>query len=404
MLVLTRPPNDNFTFRTFFNLANRIKQPNDKFYLWSASLDPSTDFGVILKDNFLEHQTEVLYREELFRNIKNDLIILGIKDHLTSNSFNPLTEPCPNLVSYIKDMFEFYHNKNFIVFTSLENLSSYVDNKNAHLISWGGDITNQSNLYPKINPVINKNFSSKKTYLSLNRNNRLNRVLTLGTLFGLNLHDCGLISCMFKDSITNFNSNDFSSYFKKDYDKVISLGILEASTFEYSISDDRNIYPDADNNNYDNFLNKLENYYTNTFIEIIAETSFTEDCFLVTEKTLNSIYGCNFPIFISSKGIVTFLRGMGFDMFDDIINHSYDSIDNPIERCFQAINLNRRLLEDIDHTKNVWKNNKERLLNNVEFAKTGMYKFYQKRTEDQFNLVINKLIQKRIIDGNQLSN
>ena len=403
MLILSRPPNDTFTFRTFFNLTSKIKKPNDSFYLWSAAIDPETDFGVILKDNRLEHQTEVLYREELFRNIKNDLVIIGIKDHLTSRPFNPLTHPCPNLVSYIKDMFNFYHNKTFIVFTSLENLDSYIDNKNAHLIPWGGDITNQSNLYPKLNPVTNKNFSSKTTYLSLNRNNRLNRTLVLGALFGLNLQNYGLISCMFKDSIDSINSKEFSSYFNNNYNELINVGILAASKFEYPICDDRKIYPNEDNNNYNNFLNKLENYYTDTFVEIIAETSFTESCFLVTEKTLNSIYGCNFPIFISSKGIVNFLRNMGLDMFDDIINHSYDTIDNPVERCVQAIQLNQQLLTDIDYTKKVWQDNKERFLNNVQFVKTRMYEFYQNRTQTQFNFVINTLVQRGIIDDDQLS-
>ena len=53
------------------------------------------------------------------------------------------------------------------------------------------------------------------------------------------------------------------------------------------------------------------------------------------------------PIVIGHPGIVEHCRRMGFDMFDDIVNTSYDSISNDqgLERAEQALALNRDLIE-----------------------------------------------------------
>ena len=131
------------------------------------------------------------------------------------------------------------------------------------------------------------------------------------------------------------------------------------------------------------------NYYRETFVEIITETSCTERCFNLTEKTLNSIYGKSFPILISSPGIVAFLRSMGMDVFDDIIDHSYDEIENPIDRIYQAINSNRELLTDTNKAKELWKANEHRFIKNIDFAKHQLYNFFTQRTTDKFHELIN---------------
>ena len=39
------------------------------------------------------------------------------------------------------------------------------------------------------------------------------------------------------------------------------------------------------------------------------------------------------PLFIASPGYVEQLRKLGFDLFDDIINHDYDKEDFILKRC-----------------------------------------------------------------------
>jgi hypothetical protein len=43
-----------------------------------------------------------------------------------------------------------------------------------------------------------------------------------------------------------------------------------------------------------------------------------------TEKTTKTYRMCQFPLWITVAGFVNYQRGLGFDVFDDIINHSYD--------------------------------------------------------------------------------
>jgi hypothetical protein len=140
-----------------------------------------------------------------------------------------------------------------------------------------------------------------------------------------------------------------------------------------------------------NFKNSLSSYYDKTFVELIGETSYTEPAFNLTEKTLNSIYASNFPIWISSKGTVKFLRDMELDVFDDIIDHSYDLVENPIDRMYKALTDNERLLKDLENTKKLWSDNKHRFLNNINFAKNNLYSFYENRSLLKFKEAISSL-------------
>lgn len=394
MPIIKRPPNDQFTFRLYFQLINKIKVPFDPIYSWSPVFDPS--YKGIKWDPYEgkgEDEYEIDYRYALIDSIRNELVVLGIKDHLTNNNYNPWKETVPVMVQNLKDLFNFYSQKTFILLTSLENLEVYIDSPNCKIIPWGGDITNQQTEYQNLEPILEKNFDSRLNYLCLNRNPRSHRAALVSLLYGMNLQSSGLISCMFYKDITNIDN-----FLEWDFDsKQISIqknivdGFNLLQNEPFSITDDRNIYKTSLNDNVSNFKNKLSHYYKDTFVEIISETSFTEKPFLLTEKTLNSIYGMSFPILICSKGSVEFLRTIGFDMFDDIIDHSYDTIENPIDRLFIALEKNRRILSDNKYVKDLWIKNQSRLELNVKIAKTKMYDFYRNRTTEKFDFCLNEL-------------
>jgi hypothetical protein len=90
---------------------------------------------------------------------------------------------------------------------------------------------------------------------------------------------------------------------------------------------------------------------------------------MITEKTLHSIFGCSFPIWISSAGTVAYLEQLGIDVFRDIIDHSYDNILDPIDRLVTAIDSNRRILSDLTYARQLWIKSKDRFLANVNFMK-----------------------------------
>lgn len=399
MPILKRPPNDDFTFRLFFQLANGIKD-SSKIYMWSSVLEP--DYYLKWYDEELGwcEEYELDYRKQLIDNIRSDTVVIGIKDHLSSNTqFNPWLHKMPVIVEMLSDMCTYYSDKKFIIFTSLENLEYYLKNDNVTIIPWGGDITNQQLEYPTITPIINKNLNSQSTFLSLNRNNRIHRAMLVSLLYGMNLESNGLISWMHKDNVDNLFT-DNSWIFNPDQShikQIIESGFNKVKNTSLSINDDVDIYKTMKqdifsnkkkystlhNDNVSNFKNSLSNYYQNTFVEIVSETTYTEKSYLLTEKTLNSIYGCCFPIMISGQGSVAFLREIGFDVFDDIINHNYDSIDNPVDRLYSAINDNLELLSNNDRTKEIWVSCKNRFLKNVETAKLPMYNFFKNRATEK---------------------
>jgi hypothetical protein len=386
MSILKRPPGDDFTFRLFFKLTNQIKKPKDIFYFWSICIDPAYNQISHFIGTQQFYENEITYRNIIINTVKTDLIIIGVKDHLTSNDFNPWVNNVPAMVVWLQQMLEFYHDKQIILFTSVENLTAYITNANVTIIPWGGDITNHQKEYLKLDPVLDKNFDSNYNYLSLNRNKRSHRAMLISLLYGLNLEQHGLISCMFKDKIENLF--DYTQWPVPDK-SIFENGFNKFKSSELLLNDDPKIYTNNTNDNANNFKNKLTNYYQNVFVEVITETSYTEKCFNLTEKTLNSIYGSCFPILICSQGSVAFLRNMGMDMFDDIIDHSYDIIEDPATRMYTAITNNIKVLTDNTLIKQLWKDNEYRFIKNIDFAKTRLYNFYTQRTTDKFHELIN---------------
>ena len=70
-------------------------------------------------------------------------------------------------------------------------------------------------------------------------------------------------------------------------------------------------------------------------------------------------------------------------MFDDIVDHSYDLISNPIDRIVTAIESNRILLTDANHAKQSWKACRSRFERNIEVIR-NIYSWYEQRTRQKF--------------------
>jgi hypothetical protein len=89
-----------------------------------------------------------------------------------------------------------------------------------------------------------------------------------------------------------------------------------------------------------------------SFINVISETSYERtdkyndgiDFPGLTEKTFKSILLSQLPLFLSSYKTVYHYRLLGFDAFDDIIDHSYDLIEDPNERIVAVATELERLV------------------------------------------------------------
>lgn len=98
----------------------------------------------------------------------------------------------------------------------------------------------------------------------------------------------------------------------------------------------------AGSTNEENFK-RLGNVYGKCAFNIVTETVYDEFPGLYSEKTLFAFLAHQIPILIGTPRLVEKLRLAGFDMFDDIVDHSYDMMHNHC-RVEQALNLNREVI------------------------------------------------------------
>lgn len=386
--IISRPPIDDFSFKLLYQTLYEIDSltPVDCFYAHSYHLEHhyykvSKTYNPETKEiEYSELLTGQKNRYFLEKKLKSNNILLAIKDHLSGDKqyYNDYL----HTLEYFKFIFNKHLDKQFFFCTSLENIKSYIFEKNVKIIHMGGDIVNQHLDYKKLNPIIDKNFNSKYNFISLNRNFRIQRLVLLCLLFHFDLQNLGLISCMFNKKLKEYEHH-LADVVNPDIREKLFLGFDKLINYNDFISDNFEIYKNLANDNASNFQNRLKDLYKNTFLEIVSETTFFEECFLITEKTANCFLGCNFPIILNSKGSVNFLRTIGFDMFDDVINHDYDNIDNPFERMYYAINDNKEILMDSAKIKKLWIKNIDRFKQNVNCLKTTMYDFYSNRFKQE---------------------
>jgi hypothetical protein len=94
--------------------------------------------------------------------------------------------------------------------------------------------------------------------------------------------------------------------------------------------------------------------YDKTLINLVTETYYFNNLnkfseMFISEKSWKPFIAKQIPIIIGPRGIVSRIRNFGFDMFDDIVDHSYD--DEPDStRLFSAVNSLNRVINDFNIT------------------------------------------------------
>lgn len=308
---------------------------------------------------------------------QKDTIVLFVKDHFRVKTDNSWLSMDTEIGTYYKNLFEFYPNKRFILVTSLENLDKEITSPNVTIIPMGGDITNQSQTFKDYKFVQDKVYYDPINFCCFNRGLRNHRTYLVSLLYGLELNKQGKISYLGIDSNTRiddvFKNYDLES---DEYGKIIKRGFNDFK--EIATQDDYDIYGNSPNNNLTNFNDSLSIKYKNTFVELVTDTSYNEYGFNLTEKFLHSVNGCNIPIIVSSPGYVNFLREIGLDVFDDIVNHSYDNEIDKVKRITSMLENNMELLLT-DKAFRIFESNKNRFLYNRNFVENELLTFYNNR-------------------------
>jgi len=82
----------------------------------------------------------------------------------------------------------------------------------------------------------------------------------------------------------------------------------------------------------------INKFYDQSLFNIVTETQFYESIrfglptLFLTEKIFKPMLYLQIPIILGGPGLVQEMRNMGFDMFDDIVDHSYDTINDHDQR------------------------------------------------------------------------
>ena len=94
--------------------------------------------------------------------------------------------------------------------------------------------------------------------------------------------------------------------------------------------------------NDENFV-RLAPLYAQCAVNIVTETQYDDRPGVISEKTLQAMIAGQIPIVIGHAGIVQDCQELGFDMFEDLVDISYDWLPNDI-RVEAALTLNQELI------------------------------------------------------------
>jgi hypothetical protein len=86
-----------------------------------------------------------------------------------------------------------------------------------------------------------------------------------------------------------------------------------------------------------------------------------------------AMYGGTLPIWVGGWRIPDAMRDLGFDVFDDVIDHSYSTLPDPADRLDQALTKNIDLLRDFETVSKFIKQNIPRLQHNLELIKRNVF-------------------------------
>jgi hypothetical protein len=119
---------------------------------------------------------------------------------------------------------------------------------------------------------------------------------------------------------------------------------------------------------YKNFSGSLNEAILDSKCSIVLETSYAwPGQIYFTEKTFRAIQHPR-PFFVAARqgggGRIAYLRNIGFDVYDDIIDHeSYDNIDDPIQQMSVVFDQIEKL-RNIDYTPELLENFEQRAQHN----------------------------------------
>lgn len=124
--------------------------------------------------------------------------------------------------------------------------------------------------------------------------------------------------------------------------------------------------------NYAWFLQKQ--VFEPTCVSLITEPAFQEYETILTEKTIMALWGGTIPIWVGGWRTADYMQSLGFDIFDDLVDHSYQDLPDPWHRAHAAVSRNLRLLQDGDRTQGMIMGLMPRFRHNLDLLRRNPFR------------------------------
>lgn len=339
----------NDTFETFFDTYN-LKEDVECYQLLFCPYGTGTCFTDLYKIKF-----------------KSRVVILNVIDLMIDSLDNVA-------IDELKQFCEHYPEQNFIIFSLHLNLRKELSIPNLYL-----DTIIPTSYTERLQHCEKKEISNR--WLVLNADTKVHKVMSVSYLLSKDYWNNGDIT--FNMSVPTLVKSDryknitkvpdhLKEDFSRGYERFKSEDFNHLKIRNFDLTDDRVA------NNYN--VNLLP-VYENIAVEIINGTMFFESTPVLSEKEVQSVYAKNFPIYMNGPGIVRELKKFTqIDIFDDIIDHSYDEIEDHFERLAAAIDRNEHLLDGSTNISELWNDNRQRFEDNCKIMDDLLYDQNKQKT------------------------
>jgi hypothetical protein len=221
-------------------------------------------------------------------------------------------------------------------------------------------------------------------FLSLARIPRLQRVILTQEYYRRKIDHQGIISCGCDDEPDVWNSEIYiDSNLKHKFPVLLDQGKLSREGSWRQSTDSQFMTP---------LINVVieSSYDAMPFVEdkcrLIKTRQFWDKLFF-TEKTNKAFAFHQIPVFLTVPGYVKMLKSWGFDVFDDVVDHSYDTEPDPWLRIYKVASEVERLcsipLAELASTHNI----EQRFAHNQQHLLTMYNYFYNKCTDSIDNFL-----------------
>lgn len=324
------------------------------------------------------HNTKTinLPNEVLYNVANNNLKIIYLADHESPTKLEPFVLI---LTNYIKE--NNLNPSNFYIMSNNSMLHNVKNKLNSDINFYKTNsllklVSNELKIKPTENDIV---YDKKFIFLCQNRQPHHHRLVLLTYLKNLQLLENDIIDWSLVI--------DYSTYFDetKNVKSIIHLKEYIDLSNTKLIKDYLEISKTKKLSYYEtgvDWFDKVEDYtqiqhlkidsYKNSYINIVTESKLNsnENDVHITEKSFKAFYYFQIPIFLATHHHVKMIRKeYDFNLFDDLIDHSYDNEINDAKRLHMVINEIKRLSTMRDDITIYYKNNINRILHNHNYVK-----------------------------------